>query len=272
MTLMSDNQKRDLLSDATHQLKTPLTAVKAYVDLLQLDEEVAKKHGRLLDNTMHAIHRMESIINDILDFARLEAGIAILKRQCDLRRIIDNELRLLENLAIESSVYMHVSIQDGADSVLGDESLLSQAFNNLIENAIKYNKEGGHVWITLRRQGEHVRIDIKDTGIGIPQEDIDHIFERFFRSKNSSKKRGSGLGLAISKLIVERHDGEIWASSIMNEGSTFSFVLPAMRTQGHRRHVDELGSGESNDGLDDRLQDSDDVPDEENDSDYSDTL
>jgi signal transduction histidine kinase len=156
-------------------------------------------------------------------------------------------------------VTLHVAIDDGPLTVRGDEARLQQVFNNLIENAIKYNQTGGEVRVSLRLQGGQIRFDVKDTGMGIPEVDLPRVFDRFYRARNSARKRGSGLGLAIVRIIVERHGGEVWAVSTPGQGSTFSVTLPALRNGGG---VSGLDSGEATDALDDALQDSDDDSDD----------
>jgi two-component system phosphate regulon sensor histidine kinase PhoR len=258
------NAQHDLLHDAAHQLKTPLSVIKGYVDIMQTDDETRARHDKILEATLRQVERMQGIIADMLEYAQLEAGVEIEKRPCNLRRILNAELAMLDGLTQESGVTLHVTVDEGAHHVLGDEGLLAQVLNNLIENAIKYNRDGGEVWVTLRHQGTQIRIDVRDTGIGIPEADLPHIFERFYRARNTARKRGSGLGLAIVKIIVERHGGEVWATSAPNEGSTFSVTLPAARNGAGAAGLD---SSEASDALHDSLQDSDDDYDESQDED-----
>ncbi|HRL11499.1 MAG TPA: HAMP domain-containing sensor histidine kinase [Aggregatilineales bacterium] len=248
-----------LLSEAVHQLKTPLSAMKLRIDLIMEDEETMERHGENLDSVAGLVDRMQRMINDLLEYARLEAGMEIEQRTCDLRRILNAEMVLFDGLAQESGVTLHVAIDEGPLTVRGDEARLQQVFNNLIENAIKYNQSGGEVWVTLRLQGGQIRFDVKDTGMGIPEVDLPRVFDRFYRARNSARKRGSGLGLAIVRIIVERHGGEVWAVSTPGQGSTFSVTLPALRNGGG---VSGLDSGEATDALDDALQDSDDDSDD----------
>jgi signal transduction histidine kinase len=157
---------------------------------------------------------------------------------------------------------------------MGDVRLLSQVINNLLSNAVKYNKDGGSVWVKVSEDDHDLRVDVRDTGRGIPSEDLPKVFERFFRSKHNAgtKIEGSGLGLAIVDAIIQKHGGRIWVESEFGEGSTFSFTLPryhATRRTSESRSITanfyEYG-GEPLDDLNDDMQETQDNVDLEVDS------
>jgi signal transduction histidine kinase len=250
------SRKPDLLSVVAHDLKTPLTAVMKYVELLEMLGPLNDQQRDFTHKAQAVLNRMENLVRDILELAELDDALPLKMKYTDLRALVQGELELLESLISTKGIRVHVSIQDGADRVLGDMARLQQVFNNLLSNAVKYNQPEGDIWVSLRRQADVVRVDIRDSGVGIHEDDLPHIFERFYKPRHAQRERGSsGLGLSITQMIVERHGGRIWASSAPNEGSTFSFVLPSVR-RGNDEYEPRLQSLESSDGIDDRLQDS----------------
>ncbi len=259
MTTDMPNQqprKPNLLSVIAHDLKTPLIAAMKYVEMLEMLGPLDEQQRDFVHKTQMALHRMESLVRDILELAELDDALPLRMKYVDLRALVQGELELLESLISAKGIHVHVSIQDGADRVIGDVVRLQQVFNNLLSNAVKYNQPKGDIWISLRRQADMVRVDIRDSGVGIHQDDLPHVFERFYKPRHAQRERdSSGLGLSIARMIVELHGGRIWASSVLNEGATFSFVLPAAR-RGHDEREPRLQSLEPPDGLDDRLQDS----------------
>ncbi len=166
---------------------------------------------------------------------------------------------------------MEAEIEAQEAVVFGDKRLLGQVISNLLTNAIKYNRDQGRVLVKLQVQPDLVRVDVQDTGFGIPEEDQPHIFERFYRASNPATRQtsGSGLGLTIVKSIIERHSGYLWFESVENEGSRFSFTLPRTRqlSEGADRVVNE--GAENGEGRDLRqplppemsIEDHDDVDD-----------
>lgn len=250
------DHKTDLLSIAAHDLKTPLTAAMKYVELLSIIGTLNDQQQDFANKAQLVLKRMENLIHDILELSELDSALPLKMKHTDLRTLVQAELDLLQGMISSKQINVHVAIQDGAHVVVGDTDRLQQVFNNLLSNAIKYNKPQGDIWISMRHQADVVRIDIRDSGMGIHADDLPHIFERFYRPRYAQRERGSsGLGLSITQMIVQMHGGRIWAISTLNEGSTFSFLLPSAR-RGGVTHEPRQYSLESSDGLDDRLQDS----------------
>lgn len=247
----------DLVSIAAHDLKTPIAALKYYLELLPIMGTLNETQQDFMHKAQGVLQRMENLVRDLLELSELDHhALALKAKRTEVRALVQGELEMLASAVEAKQLTVHLSIQDSADVVMGDSERLQQVFNNLLTNAVKYNKDNGEIWVTARRQGDLVRIDIRDTGAGIALEDQPHIFERFYRPRSGQRDRTStGLGLAITHMIVERHNGCIWVNSTPGEGSTFSLVLPSTRasmTYEPRQH-----SLESSDGLDDRMQDSD---------------
>ena len=229
----SQQSQRDFVANVSHELKTPLTSVQGFAQAI-LDGTAATPEAR--QQAAQVIYdesgRMHRLVLDLLDLARLDAGTADLRRE----RV---ELDVLLQAVIER--LMPQSAQAGVDlvdqigslpSVVGDGDRLSQVFNNLVENAIKHTPAGGKVWISTQAADGGVTVSIRDTGPGIPPEELNRIFERFYQIDKSRKhgpSHSAGLGLAIAGQIVEAHGGRISARSVVGEGSEFTVTLPAAR-------------------------------------------
>jgi signal transduction histidine kinase len=260
----------DLLMVVAHELKSPISAVRGYIELMQqagaLNEAQSLYSARALDG----LERMEQLVLALLELGRLERGDTLTFEDCDLGAIATSAVELVENMARKRGVHIHTQIDPALSLVLGDRYLLGHAISNLLVNAIKYNRENGTVWLTVTNQPDFVRVDVRDTGVGIPQADHGRVFDRFFRAANSAKTRasGSGLGLTIVRTVIQKHQGYIWLKSVEGEGSTFSFTIPrkdqraeggdavsSMVTTGEGYDVRHRGYHESS------LEDIDDVDD-----------
>lgn len=212
-----------------HDLKTPMAAAKAAVDAATQFGPLNKRQEEMLQRAVNNLERMERMIHDALDFARLEMHQDVLHEQCNLPRLLEDAALFVEDIASQKGVHVVVQVASDARPLLGDAHLLGHVFNNLLTNAIKYNRSGGDVTVTARNDGPMVRVDVRDTGVGIAQADLDRIFDRFYRVKRRGEKvDGTGLGLAIVKRIVIQHEGQVFVSSTPGEGSTFTVVLPAL--------------------------------------------
>lgn len=227
---MTDNDifGSDLLAVVAHDLKSPISAVRGYIELIQqagaLNEVQLKYCGRALAG----LERMENLITALLDMARLEKGEALEFADCNLGAIALSAVDLVESLLEQRGITISVQVDDDLSIVRGDRRLLGQVMNNLLTNAIKYNREGGAIAVQVSNQPDFVRVDISDNGVGIPETDQPFVFDQFFRAGNSAQTRasGSGLGLAIVKAIIQKHHGYIWVKSVEGEGSVFSFTIP----------------------------------------------
>jgi signal transduction histidine kinase len=240
----------DLLHNFAHDLKTPLGAVKSYIELIEASGELNDRQEHFAHRALAGVDRMSRIIATLLDFARMENDIQLDIKTCDLLEVIEETTNLLESTAKEKQLDMTIQIHPDAQFVQADSQLLAHAFSNLISNAIKYNHIGGKIYISSEELGDFILTKIRDTGLGIPQDQQKRVFERFFRvtEKEHQKIEGTGLGLAIVKTIIERHGGFITVESELGKGTTFSFTLPRV-TSSSSDHDREIP-----DDLDDRFQ------------------
>ena len=222
------NEDRELLHNFAHDLKTPLAAVKSYIELIEVSGELNDKQQHFCDRAQQSVKRMQRIITELLDFSRMEHNSSVHLRSCDLYQIAETTVGILESAAEQKNVTVHVDIPSTEQYVHADSHLLEHVMSNLVTNAIKYNRRGGDVFIKARDAGAMVRIDVEDTGIGIPQEAQHRVWERFYRveQRNHREVEGTGLGLAIVKGVIERHGGQIRLQSTEGQGSTFTFTLP----------------------------------------------
>jgi two-component system phosphate regulon sensor histidine kinase PhoR len=277
MTEEYDDYDSELISIVAHDLKTPVSAVRGFIELVQNLGPLTEQQGHFLERAMSALSRMEQLIASLLDLARIQSGIPLELVETDINRLVEDALELLRDVAAQSDISIHVDSSPESVVIQADNRLMGHVINNLLSNAVKYNREGGDVWLKIRQQDKQVRVDVRDNGIGIPYEDQPRVFERFFRAKREKGERisGSGLGLAISQSIIELHNGEILLESTPNVGSTFSFIIPAdpsgannsasVNTHTGAGNKFNIFSGEraseTSDGVDDSQQESADLTD-----------
>jgi signal transduction histidine kinase len=222
-----DRMKSEMVRMTSHDLKNPLFAAMSYLELL--DEEA----GSALDEESHEyvtiidrqLERMNRIISGILDLERVQAGTPLYET-ISLSRLTRAAAGELQQEALAKNLAMSVDWPTGFYNVLGDPQQLHQVFVNLIENAIKFTPEGGRVDLRLAQRGHWLMVEVCDTGVGIPEDALPHVFERFYRAPGAKDIKGSGLGLSLVKAIVEAHGGKVEAESQINVGSTFRVILP----------------------------------------------
>lgn len=222
--------KTDFVANVSHELKTPLTSIKGFVETLldgALDEQETAKH--FLEIINDETDRLNRLINDLLSLSRIEAKQRELNRvSLDLEKLINETVSILSPQASEKDLAINVNIKHPLQAVEADEDMIGQVLINLIDNAVKYTHQGGEVNISAETQKDQVKVAVSDTGIGIPIESIPRLFERFYRvdKARSREMGGTGLGLAIVKHILELHNGKIEVESIVGKGSMFTFYLP----------------------------------------------
>ena len=215
-------------SDASHELRTPLAVIQAESTLALNKERTANEYKQSLEIVSNESMLMAKVVDQLLTLARADSGKEQLSfEELDLSELLTGVAAHAEILCRDKGIEFH---PDGMETILGsgDRAKLQELFLNLLDNAIRYSPDGGKISLTLRREEEMAVISIVDTGIGISEEDIPHIFERFYRvdKARSRVENGAGLGLAICKYIAEIHGGRIEVISRLGEGSTFSVWLP----------------------------------------------
>ncbi|MDQ4061072.1 MAG: HAMP domain-containing histidine kinase, partial [Pseudomonadota bacterium] len=229
--------KDEFLSTVTHELLTPLTAVRAFSELLydNPDTELEQRQ-EFLSLIIKESERLTRLINQVLDMAKIEAGeMEFHIGPVDLRTVMEEALETTGQLFRDKGIVVERCLADGLPPVRGDRDRLMQVAVNLLSNAAKFTPpESGRVEARLGLQDGAVRADIRDNGPGIAPEYLDVIFEKFRQAGNTltDKPAGTGLGLAICRRIVEHLGGRIWVESRLGEGATFSFTVPAMPPTG----------------------------------------
>lgn len=226
-----DRSRREFVANASHELRTPLTTIKMVIEALAGDEGVTKNemNKSFLDMAETESTRMELLIKNLLTLSQLDSKTMNFNvREFDLEESV---AYLAKSLAVNASARGHKLTFDGAyDPVIirGDKIRIEQILINITSNAIKYTPDGGRISLRLHDLGDRAEITITDNGVGIPEEDIPHLFERFYRVEKarSSDKGGTGLGLAIAKEFAVAHGGDIRVSSIVGKGTTFTVTLP----------------------------------------------
>ncbi|AWB11009.1 Signal transduction histidine kinase [Thermodesulfobium acidiphilum] len=215
--------QQEFVAAASHDLRTPLSIIKSYNDLLK---RWGKDDKKILEESIQTIsiatQRMERLVNDLLFLARVESKPRINFVKVNIRELIEEIAK--EAQALSQTINVTFSTCDLY--VNADEDYLRRAIWALVDNAIKYNKENGEVGILSRKEGNFAVIDIIDTGIGIKEEALPRLFEKFYRVDSSRQSSGFGLGLSLSKEIIQLHGGDIKVKSKYKEGSTFSVYLP----------------------------------------------
>ncbi|HEC69940.1 MAG TPA: HAMP domain-containing histidine kinase [Candidatus Omnitrophica bacterium] len=218
--------KKDFVVNVSHELRTPLTAIKGYVETLEEEVKGSSKH--YLDIIKKHTERLINIVSDLLLLSELEEkGLTQIKEKMNLEEIAENVCKIFEQKAKEKNLKLSL-ICESKPVIKGDPFKLEQMFINLIDNAIKYT-EKGEVSVLLKQIGKEVIVKVKDTGIGIPEEHLDRIFERFYVVDKSRSKKlgGTGLGLSIVKHIVLLHNGKIDVESTPGKGTEFTITFPA---------------------------------------------
>ncbi|MFP3908372.1 MAG: sensor histidine kinase [Archaeoglobaceae archaeon] len=224
----TDELKTQFLNVASHELRTPLTPIIAQLQMTlqgyfgELNEEQKKSLEMVLRNTQG----LDRLIEDILDISRLESGtMKFIMDWANLNEVIAGVVEIMRPTAEARGIDLIVSLEEVPEIVI-DKDRICQVIINLINNAIKFTEEGGKLFVGMKDVGE-VMVYVKDTGIGIKEEDQERIFRPFEQVVvDKTGKEGSGLGLAICKGIVEFHGGEIWVESEQGKGSTFTFTIP----------------------------------------------
>lgn len=218
-------RQTDLITDLVHELRTPLASLNTISALLQRPEISVEQRLEFARTIHNETQRLNELAANFLDLALLESGRTHFKRVCfDPLQMLLECCQVIEPGAVESGIEVVRNMPDALPAIFGDRDKVKQVFFNLFSNAIKYNQPGGKIYIHAQADLEHVIFEIIDTGVGIPDESMPHLFEKFYRA--SSSVTGAGLGLSISKRIVESHGGRIEAQSQFGKGTTFRVYLP----------------------------------------------
>ena len=221
----STRMRDDVLAVVAHDLRNPVHTILAAAGVVEMLPP-GDDHTRQIQVIERAARRMERLISDLVDVASIENGTLSLRTApVDLPALVSEVVELIESQARERKIDIQREIEPGVPAVIGDHDRLSQALSNLLGNAVKFTHEGGRVRVHVARNDGEAVVSVSDTGIGISPTDLPHVFNRFWRARDTATV-GAGLGLSIACGIIEAHGGRIWAESELGVGTTMTFALP----------------------------------------------
>jgi two-component system phosphate regulon sensor histidine kinase PhoR len=224
--------RRDFISNISHELRTPLASIKALTETLKegaLEDPPAAV--RFLDLMESEVDTLTQIVSELLELSRIESGRVLLHfKSTSSIEILSEAVNRLRLQAKRAGLSLQVDYPENLPPVLADPPRIEQVMVNLLHNAIKFTPAGGSIFVSAWPEGEgpeaHIVFEVRDTGVGIPEDDIQRIFERFYKADRARSGGGTGLGLAIARHLVEAHGGRIWVKSREGQGSSFYFSLP----------------------------------------------
>ncbi|WP_416148037.1 cell wall metabolism sensor histidine kinase WalK [Salipaludibacillus sp. HK11] len=225
-----EEERREFVANVSHELRTPLTSMKSYLEALAdgalEDPEVAP---HFIQVTSNETERMIRLVNDLLQLSKMDSkDYQVIMGSINATTFVNQVIDRFEMATKNQDIQFIRRIPDKSIAVSGDRDKLTQLLDNIVSNAIKYSPEGGKITCTLKTEKERIVISVKDEGVGIPKDNLSHVFDRFYRVDKARSRNlgGTGLGLAIAKEIAEAHGGSIWVSSEWGKGTMFSFTLP----------------------------------------------
>lgn len=215
----------DFFANVSHELRTPITVMRGYSESLADGVVKAEKQQQYYQRMVSECQSMERLVGDLLTLSKMQnPHFVVEKEPVNLAQIFYDILRGYKAIAEKKQIQLLFSCQEEIVMMLGDYDRLRQLFTNIIDNAIKFSREGGRVWITITKK-DKIEVSIRDEGVGISEEELPNIFDKFYKSKLRQNAKGSGLGLVIAKSIVEKHEGTIEVDSKPGEGTEFRFYF-----------------------------------------------
>ena len=226
----NDTQRRELVANVSHDLRTPLASMLGYLETLQMQgHSLSPEQREHLDIAVRQAHQLSRLVNELFELAKLDSAQTLVSREpVSLAELVQDIVQKYRLTARQKGVELHATLIPDIPPVPADIGLLVRLLENLLENALRHTPTGGRIAITLTRSAQRITVDVSDTGSGIPPEALPHIFDRFYRLENGrhDNNGGAGLGLAIALRIVELHGGTLRARSTPGAGTTISFDLP----------------------------------------------
>jgi signal transduction histidine kinase len=226
----ASQHKSEFLANMSHELRTPLNAIIGFSEVLseRMFRELNEKQEEYLKDIYASGTHLLSLINDILDLSKIEAGRMELELSVfDLPTTLDSALTLVRERAGRRGIALHMNVDDRLGQIQADERKVRQVVLNLLSNAIKFTPEGGRIEVQAAPKDGLVEVSVSDTGVGIAPEDQEAVFEEFRQVGTADKKvEGTGLGLTLCRKFIELHGGKIWVQSEVGMGSTFTFTIP----------------------------------------------
>jgi signal transduction histidine kinase len=224
------DRERRFTTDASHEMRTPLSVIQGEATLALSKERSKEEYQRSLELISQEASHMISVVSKLLGLAEVDAGRESLNfEEVSLKELLTELASDIRVLCEDKSICFQLQAPD-AIIVKGDRVKLRQLFLNLLDNAIRHTPQGGSIFVSLNKQGDSAYVSVRDTGVGISEEHLPHIFERFYRvdKSRSRSEGGAGLGLSICQRIAELHGGKIEVESKVGEGSTFTVLLPTL--------------------------------------------
>jgi signal transduction histidine kinase len=226
-----ENLKVEFIGIASHELRTPLAIIMGYVSILveELADRLSTTEQEFMESIVGSGERLTRIVDELVRFAEAEGGeIRFTELEIDLREIAQEAISALEARMREKDIELRKEFPSQKAEVQGDRRMLQGVLRHLLENAVNFSQPGGEITVVIGERDDFYQVDVKDTGVGIPQVELPRIFDKFYQVEEHMTRQvgGLGLGLSIAKRAVELHGGEIWAESVLGQGSTFSFILP----------------------------------------------
>ena len=227
-----DRVKNEFVSAISHDLRSPLTAIMGYVELIERVGQINDIQKDFIQKIVSSVHNISNLIDDLLNLSQIEASYQPDREPVQINKLIHYATQAYSKQIMEKNLGIQLSLHPGEITIYGDSAQMRQLFENLLENSIKYTPKGGKILIKTTIQENQFIFQIIDSGIGIPKDEQPHIFEKFYRASNIDESIiGTGLGLAIVKSIAENHKARIWVDSDVNLGSTFTIVLPLRKNK-----------------------------------------
>jgi GAF domain-containing protein/anti-sigma regulatory factor (Ser/Thr protein kinase) len=229
---VASRHKSEFLANMSHELRTPLNAIIGFSEVLLqgIFGDVNEKQREYLADVLGSGQHLLSLINDILDLSKIEAGRMDLELTTfRFRDALDSGLTIVRERAARHAIQLNAVVASDIGTLEADERKVKQILYNLLSNAVKFTPDGGRVDVSVRAENGDVRVEVRDTGIGVASEDRERIFEEFRQVGRERSREGTGLGLTLTKRFVELHGGRIWLESTPGKGSTFTFTLPLRR-------------------------------------------
>jgi signal transduction histidine kinase len=223
-----EKSRRDLVANVSHELKTPITAIRAHLE--NLLDGVEQPESSTLEVMLAQVERLGRLVDQLLDLSRLESGEMPLRIEAlPLHPLVDDLISEIGVALPGRGVRVDNRVPDDLPALSVDRERVHQVLFNLVDNAVRFTPDGGHVTVSARRQNGSVEVAVSDTGAGIPPEHLPRLFERFYRADPARAREGggTGIGLAIARSVVEAHGGQIRAESEPGHGSVFTFDLPS---------------------------------------------
>jgi signal transduction histidine kinase len=224
-----DTLRRELIANVSHDLRSPLAIIHGYIETLLIkdDKLTPKERMHYMQIILNGSEKLKNLVSDLFELTKLEARQVELKKETFfINELLQDTIQQYKLSAEEKQISLESDISSSAPMVLADLTLMERVIQNLVSNAVKYTPEKGIIHVEVKKKNEEVEVEVRNTGEGIPQEDLPHIFDRYYKASSQKTGNGTGLGLAIVKKILDLHNIDIQVSSTPGKFTSFSFSVP----------------------------------------------